>query len=55
MSLYELFGPGYDYQCRYIDKIMSVSREGIIKAVGTIIKPYNYVLVTVGSMIENRK
>ncbi len=48
MALDELYGQGYDHMPRYIQKIESVTREDINRAVKDIILPERYILVTVG-------
>jgi zinc protease len=48
MALDELYGMGYDHMPQYIQKIESVTREDINRAVKGIILPERYILVTVG-------
>jgi len=48
MALNELYGLGYDHMPQYIQKIESVTRDDINRAVKDIILPEGYILVTVG-------
>ena len=48
MALDELYGIGYDHMPQYIQKIESVTREDINRAIKEIILPEGYILVTVG-------
>lgn len=48
MALDELYGLGYDHMPQYIQKIESVTRDDINRAVKDIILPEGYILVTVG-------